>query len=204
MSVSFWRRLWNSRPGLSSGCRVPEKEPSSRLRLEPLEDRLLPALGVGGLPVLAVGGIAPAAVAGKAPSPTAAAASNTVGPSSSRGANQIAVTVDVGASPTVIDLGAVFAKMNNLRCKDGLQLALLGNTNSGLVKTGLSEAALTLTFAPGKVGKATITVSATDADGVCVQETVLVTVLPKLPAGTGGGSPLVAGGKASTSVGPSR
>jgi hypothetical protein len=120
--------------------------------------------------------LAPGAVAGSLSS---------TGATASKAVNQMVVTVDAGASPTVIDLGAVFAKTTGLRHKDGLQLAMLGNTNSGLVKTALSEAALTLTFAPGKCGKATITVSATDADGVSVKETLLVTVLPRLPAGTG-------------------
>jgi hypothetical protein len=120
----------------------------------------------------------------------------------SKGVNQIQVTVDAGASPTVIDLGAVFAKMNGIRYKDGLQLAMLGNTNSGLVKTALSESALTLTYTAGKCGKATITVSATDADGVSVKETLLVTVLPRLPTGAGVLSPLLTGAKSSTTAVP--
>jgi hypothetical protein len=155
----------------------------------------------GGVPLLTAGGLAPGAVVGGMPVPAGAAVPKVIGgiqlvaAAPSRAATPIAVTVNVGASPTVIDLGTVFAKVTGIRSKDGLHLALLGNTNSRLVKTGLSEAALTLTFTPGMIGKATITVSATDADGVSVQETLVVTVLPRLPVGLGSGSPVVAGGK---------
>ena len=101
------------------------------------------------------------------------------------GAGRMTVTVEENSPATVIDLGAVFGAVGGIRHADGLQLAMLGNTNPALVKTTLSEAELTLTCAAGKCGKATITVSATDADGVSVQETLLVTVLPRTPAGTG-------------------
>jgi hypothetical protein len=88
------------------------------------------------------------------------------------------VTVDQNASETVIDLGAIFGAMSNLRAGDGLRLSVLSNTNSGLVRTDLSEAALILTYVRGKCGTATIVVSGTDADGVSAQLTILVTVRP--------------------------
>ncbi len=98
-------------------------------------------------------------------------------------ATPLGVTVAQNAPDTVIDLGAVFAGMTGLHHADGLKLAILGNTNSGLVKTDLSEASLTLAYAPGKCGTATITVAATDADGVSVKQAILVTVRPASPAG---------------------
>ena len=94
------------------------------------------------------------------------------------GVNQMQVTVMENSPKTVIDLGPVFAQMSGIQYEDGLQLSLLGNTNAGLVKTDLSAGELTLTYTPWKCGTATISVGATDADGVSVQENILVTVLP--------------------------
>jgi hypothetical protein len=122
---------------------------------------------------------------------------------SSAGTNQIRVTVDENAPETVIDLGAVFSAMSGVHHEDGLQLSILGNTNSRLVTTDLSEAALTLTYARGKCGTATVTVGATDADGVSVQETVIVTVRPLASAATGAAAPTPARPGASTTAGTS-
>ncbi len=159
MFFSSWRRPPNRNP-------VP---PSSRPRLEPLEDRVLPALWVGGVLEFAA---VPGAVSSFQPPGGPVA-----------GAAPIRVTVTQNAPETVIDLGAVFGAMSGIRAEDGLKLSILGNTNSGLVQTDLSEAALTLTYAPGKFGTATITACATDADGVSVQQILLVTVAPLGPAG---------------------
>ena len=98
------------------------------------------------------------------------------------GTTPIRVTVNENSSATVINLGAAFRAVSGLQHGDGLKLSILGNTNSGLVKPGLSEAALTLTYAKGKCGTATITVCATDADGVSVKQTLLVTVRPLIAA----------------------
>jgi hypothetical protein len=109
------------------------------------------------------------------------------------GAAPIPVTVAQNSSETVIDLGAAFATVSGIQHADGLKLAILGNTNSALVKTDLSEASLTLTYAPGKCGTATITVAATDADGVSVKQTILVTVQPPGAAGVVSAAPLPPG-----------
>jgi hypothetical protein len=53
-------------------------------------------------------------------------------------------------------------------------------------------------------GKATITVSATDADGVSVQESLLITVVPRSLEGPGGVSPVPAGGMSPAPAGPAR
>jgi hypothetical protein len=105
-------------------------------------------------------------------------------PSSAR-TNEITVTVTENSPGTVIDLGPVFSAMPGIHPEDGLRLSILGNTNGSLVRTDLSGAALTLTYARGQCGTATITVGATDADGVSVQETIIVTVLPLGWAGPG-------------------
>jgi hypothetical protein len=93
-------------------------------------------------------------------------------------ATPINVTVAENSPATIIDLNAAYASVSGLQHDDGLKFAILGNTNPGLVKTSLSEAALTLTYAKGKSGTATITVCATDADGVSVKRTIVVTVRP--------------------------
>jgi hypothetical protein len=109
------------------------------------------------------------------------------------------VTVDENAPPSIVHLGPVFGAMSGIQHGDGLQLSILGNTNSRLVKADLSGTDLKLSYAPGKYGTAMITVGATDADGVSVQATVLVTVrpvlftLPARPADTGGAAPAPAG-----------
>jgi hypothetical protein len=109
------------------------------------------------------------------------------------GSTPILVTVGENSSPTVIDLSPGFGTMSGLRPATGLKLSILGNTNSGLVQTNLSKAALTLTYAPGATGTATITVRATDADGVSAQQTLLVTVGPVWSLGAISVAPIPAG-----------
>jgi hypothetical protein len=86
------------------------------------------------------------------------------------------VTVAANSSPTVLDLGSVFYAMSSLHTEDGVKLFILGNTNSNLVEADLSETVLTLAYTGGMKGTATITVTATDADGVSAQQTITVTV----------------------------
>ena len=117
--------------------------------------------------------------------PSAVSGLRPISPSSTALTNVLRVTVTENSCPTVLDLGPVFAAVSGLQHEEGLQLAMLGNTNAGLVRATLSEMELTLKYTPGKCGTATLTVGATDADGVCARETVLVTVLPPpKPAGT--------------------
>jgi hypothetical protein len=92
--------------------------------------------------------------------------------------NPMKVTLDENSGANVIRLGPTFAARSDIHPKDGLQLSILGNTNSGLVTTDLSGSDVTLTCARGKIGTATITVGATDADGVSVREIIVVTVRP--------------------------
>jgi hypothetical protein len=101
------------------------------------------------------------------------------------GTSPICVTVFENASETVINLSTAFATVGGLQHRDGLKLSILGNTNRGLVSTDLSEAALTLTYARGKSGTATITLCATDADGVSVKRSLVVTVRLPIPPGAG-------------------
>jgi hypothetical protein len=112
------------------------------------------------------------------------------------------VTVVENSPKTIIDLRAVFSALGATPQDDGPQPSVLGNTNSGLVSTDLSEAQLTLTFTPGKYGEATITIMGTYADGVSVQGKILVTVLPPQSA-NGGVLPLPVGALTSMTTGSS-
>ncbi len=189
MFLSLWRRLRNRNPVLPRGkCPRGGRHLSYRPGLEPLEDRALPALWAGGLFAFAP---VPSAVSG--PSQTAGTPPG--------GATQTSVTVQQNSPETVIDLGAVFGAMPALRPGDGLKLAVLGNTNSALVQTDLSGAALTLTYARERSGTAVIAVGATDADGVSVQQSLVVTVQPPRPAGTVGVAPVPPGPQASRPLG---
>ena len=160
---SLWRRLGIRNSLRSSrGCPRAGRHLSHRPRLEPLEDRTLLAGGVVFAPPLAPGAVSSRPPAGSKPT----------------GGTPIRVTVTGNSPETVIDLGTAFGAVSGLQHGDGLKLSILGNTNARLVSTNLSEAALTLTCARGQSGTATITVCATDADGVSVKQTLLVTVRP--------------------------
>jgi hypothetical protein len=185
MFFSLWRRPWSS-SGPSRGRRsLGARTVSFRPQLDPLEDRLLPAPGPGGAFGLTAGGLASGAFATlqvvTAAGPAPVTGLQQTGGKPLAAPNPMKVTVPESSTPTVIPLGAVFAAMGGIHAKDGLQLSILGNTSPGLVKTDLSGADLTLTYARGKCGTATITVSATDIDGVSVRQTILVTVSPWQP-----------------------
>jgi hypothetical protein len=119
------------------------------------------------------------------------------------GITPLNVKVSQNASETVLDLGPVFAAMPGLQHDAGLHLAVLGNTNAKLVTPDLSGSALTLTYTTGLSGTATLTVNATDADGVCAQQTVVVKVLPLRPVVGAGGVTSIAPPMPSTSHGSS-
>jgi cyclophilin family peptidyl-prolyl cis-trans isomerase len=60
--------------------------------------------------------------------------------------------------------------------KDQLTFSVVSNSNTNLVTTGIANDKLTLTYAPGQTGTATITVKATDQFGLSVETTFTVTV----------------------------
>jgi hypothetical protein len=191
MHISLWRRMRKSDSlrgnGLPKGRRL-----NFRPQIEALEDRMAPAtLNYIVPPLISAGSISPA-VAPAPPRPSGIAVSGALSglqpigsQSAGAGIHEMQVTVRENSSKTVIDLGPVFAQMSGIQHEDGLQLSLLGNTNPGLVKTDLSEGELALTYTPSKCGTASITVGATDADGVSVRENILVTVLPLPTTNTG-------------------
>ena len=188
MVLSLWRRLWKSDLLSRQGKELPKsRHLSFRPTLEALEDRTLPAPLVHGILPPAREGSTSARFAPPPPRPIAPAAPG------SETAHRMKVTVIKNSPPSVIDLGPLFAQMSGAHPADGLQIALLGNTNPGLVKTELSEGELTLTYTPSRCGTATITVGATDAAGACVRENILVTVLPLPSTKPKASSPIPAG-----------
>jgi len=200
MHISLWHRMRKSNPSSCHGNELPKgRRLSFRPQLEALEDRrVLARLSSGVLPLTpresnhhafahsprrqesngesgALGGLQPMG-----------------SQSAGAGVGEMDVTVMENSPETVIDLGYVFAQMSGIQHDDGLQMSLLGNTNPGLVSTDLSEDELSLTYTPSKCGTATISVGATDADGVAVRENILVTVLP-VPSTSMSGSSSVSG-----------
>jgi hypothetical protein len=164
---SLWRSLWNGSLVLprKQGPRA-YRRPSFRPCLEPLEDRMMPAM-------YGVFAIAPALSAASMPTPSTRSGNTT----------PISMTVAENSPAIVINLNAAYASVSGLQQSDGMKFSILGNTNPALVQTNLSESALALTYAQGKTGTATITLCATDADGVSVKRTLQVMVLPPGQAG---------------------
>src|SRR5262249_32117278 len=62
------------------------------------------------------------------------------------GRNPACVAVDENARESIVHVGPVFGAMSGIQHGDGLQLSILGNTNSHLVTADLSGTDLTLTF----------------------------------------------------------
>lgn len=173
MLLSLWRRLRTGAPFYARGNDLPTgRHLSFRPTLETLEDRTLPAPLVHGILPPARQGVTSAVFAPPPPQPVALAVPGNAA------THQMRVTVMMNSHASVIDLDPLFAQLSGPHPADGLQISLLGNTNPGLVKTDLSEGELTLTYTPSRCGTATITVGATDADGACLRENILVTVLP--------------------------
>jgi hypothetical protein len=204
MLMPLWRRMRkNDSASLPRNELSKGRGPTFRPQLEALEDRRLPAPLSYGVLSLNPPGINSPTVAPHLRRQGSKGESGALGglqPMGSQSAGaavgEMDVTVQENSPKTVIDLGYVFAQMNGIQHDDGLQLSLLGNTNPALVKTDLSEDELSLTYTPSMCGTATISVGATDADGVSVRENILVTVLPVPSTSTGGSSSVSGTGNA--------
>src|SRR5262245_8243907 len=129
MFTSLWRWLWDRGPVPGGNSRRGGRRLSYRPGLEPLEGRELPALLGGGLIALR-------------PVPDALSVPAQAGSQPPARPTPIRVTVAQNAPETVLDLGPVFAAMRGIQHEAGLQFSILGNSNSGLVRTDLSGAAL--------------------------------------------------------------
>lgn len=171
----LWRTLWKNKVGWSGGERLPKQRHTSfRPQLEALEDRAMPTLLPGVVPPVVAPTPPPGGIT------TAASSSNlqTLTNPPAKSVNRMTLQVTENAPETIINLGLAFSGMSRLQYEDGLQWSMLGNTNAALVTTDLSEAELALKFTPGQCGIATITVGATDADGVSQREIIRVVVDP--------------------------
>jgi hypothetical protein len=169
MLISLWRRWWHRTP-VSARRNGPSGKPhlAYRPQIESLEAREVPAVWKNALLALI-------------PVGDAASIPQQIGNPLPEGITPLRVTVRQNAAESVLDLGPVFAALPGLQQKGGLQLTILGNTNARLVTPDLSGSALTLSYTRGLSGTATITVNAMDADRVCVQQTIVVTVRPRAP-----------------------
>ncbi len=81
------------------------------------------------------------------------------------------------AADTILDLRPVFTDADIIPNGDYLIWSVAGNTNPGLLTAGISGTDLTLSYLPDQTGTADVTVRATDATGVWVEDTFTVTVV---------------------------
>ncbi|MDP6545922.1 MAG: lamin tail domain-containing protein, partial [Phycisphaerae bacterium] len=89
------------------------------------------------------------------------------------------VTVDEDSGSDLLDLSAVFHDPDLFDVPpDTLTITVTGNTNPGLVTTGVDGMGLTLSYVPLHDGTADITVRATDGDSNEIEDTFTVTVNP--------------------------
>ena len=84
------------------------------------------------------------------------------------------VTANEDQANTVLNLSSVFA---DTHAGDVITLTVSSNSNSALVTASLVGNTLTLDYQPNMNGMATITIRATDAGGLFVEDTFVITVL---------------------------
>jgi len=85
------------------------------------------------------------------------------------------VTVDEDAANTVLGLSGFFDDQD---FGDLLAFMIVGNTNTGLVTTNLTDEQLTLVYTADQNGTTEITVRATDLSDIWIEDTFTVTVNP--------------------------
>ncbi len=168
MVLHFWRRSCDNKPVTAQAKRRGHNGPgrSSRPRLEPLENRWLPAPLVGSL-------------AGALPGVAFGAAGHVglMRPGSAA-AVQVEVTVPMNSGDSVYDLRTVLAGWEGWGYQVPPRMSIVGNTNRALVTTRLTDAELRLSYTPGKSGTASVTVDLIDAADVSAQVTFVITVQP--------------------------
>ncbi len=175
----LWRRLRRrarrtTPPAQRTCCSFPPQ-------FDPLEDRLLLAARPFALPnagpALPHAGAANYALP-HVPSPPMGGAWNGGNPIKDRFTHN--VTVGMNSPDTVID---VVALLTGLGVTDAgaRSLYVTGNSNPGLVSATLGNDELTLHYARGQIGTATITVEAVDRFGESIELIVQVKVLPPTP-----------------------
>jgi cyclophilin family peptidyl-prolyl cis-trans isomerase len=83
---------------------------------------------------------------------------------------------DTTASNYEIITGASVVRQPDPHAPDALNFAVSANTNPSLVTATIANGKLTLSYASGQTGSATLTLTATDTDGASVQTQFTVTV----------------------------
>jgi regulation of enolase protein 1 (concanavalin A-like superfamily) len=86
------------------------------------------------------------------------------------------VAVAEDAAPTVINLAAAFADLDIAPRGDNLTYTVTANSNATLVGTAINASQLTLTYAANRSGTAALTVRATDAAGLWIEDSFNLTV----------------------------
>jgi hypothetical protein len=173
MVLHFWRWWCAHKSGTARAKRRAYNNParSFRPRLEPLEDRWLPAsvtpVGIG-LPVPVIGSVGHVAP---------------IRPGSGA-AIQVDVTVARNSPASVQDLRKVLFGWEGWRYQEPPRISVMRNTNRALVTTRLTDTELKLSYTTGMSGTALVTVGLTDAAGVSAQITFVVTVPPAPVAAT--------------------
>ena len=89
---------------------------------------------------------------------------------------QIEVDVAVNAPDKVIDLRTYIPNWDAVPSDQTPRLSIVRNTNRGLVTADISDTELTLSFARGQSGTATVTVAVQDASGATAQISFVITV----------------------------
>jgi hypothetical protein len=169
MFLHFWRWWCDNHSGTTRANRRVYNAPgrSFRPRLEPLEDRCLPA------PLFAsLVGDVPRTV------PGAAGPVGVIRPGSAA-AIQVNVTVPRNSRDSVQDLSTVLSGWEGWRYQDPPRISVVRNTNRALVTTRLTDTQLKLSYTAGMTGTALVTVGLTDAAGVSAQITFFITVQPR-------------------------
>lgn len=167
MVLHFWRWWCNYKSGTARAKRRVYNDPgrSFRPRLEPLEDRWLPA-SVGslasGLPVPVVGTVGQVAPVRPA----------------SPAAIKVSVTAPMNSRDAIQDLRKVLSGWEGWRYQVPPRISVMRNTNRALVTTRLTDTQLKLSYTGGMSGTAVVTVGLTDAAGVSAQITFDITVPP--------------------------
>jgi hypothetical protein len=148
---------------------------STQPRLEPLENRCLPAPWFGSLSGAIPGGVlaAEARVGMTRPGGSVETTGTTT-----TAPLQVDVTVPMNACDSVYDLSKVLAGWEGWGYGVPPRISVVRNTNPALVTTRLTDTELRLSYAAGKSGTAQVTVGLTDAAGVSTQVVFDITVEP--------------------------
>jgi hypothetical protein len=149
---------------------------SSRPRLEPLENRWLPAPLVGSLASALRGNVLAAVGHVGLIRPEIAPAGR--GRTTAAGPMQVEVTVPMNSGSSVYDLSQVLAGWEGWGYRNPPRISVVRNTNQAVVTTRLTDTDLRLSYAAGKSGTARVTVGLTDAAGVSTQVVFDITVEP--------------------------